>query len=120
MLFALQKSMNVLEKLYKTLQERKNSDTDSSYVASLYVGGARKMNAKILEEAQEVVTEISALEAMPDQLNLQENLKNEAADLIFHLWVALAYHDIMPADVDAVLEKRLGTSGHDEKSARQK
>ena len=110
--------MNIIQKLYDVLQARKNADGQSSYVASLYAGGAEKISEKITEEAGEVVAEVLALQSDGANEGIRENLKNEAADLIFHLWVALAHYDITPADVGAVLEKRFGTSGHDEKARR--
>ena len=41
----------------------------------------------------------------------------EAADLIYHLLVLLESRDVAPADVLAVLEGRMGTSGLAEKAA---
>lgn len=111
--------MTIIEQLYQVLQARKGADADSSYVASLYAGGAAKINGKILEEAGEVADEVAALEAASDDPALRENLKNEAADLIFHLWVALAHYDITPEDVAGVLERRFGTSGYEEKAMRK-
>ena len=43
----------------------------------------------------------------------------EAADVIFHLFVALAERGISLDDVRAELLRREGTSGHDEKAARK-
>ena len=111
--------MKIIEKLYDVLQARKSADPESSYVASLYAKGAAKMAAKITEEAGEVIEEGVRLEKSPQDGVIREALTNEAADLIFHLWVMLAHYDITPDDVDAVLEKRFGTSGHDEKASRE-
>lgn len=111
--------MNIIEELYQVLQKRKNSGGEKSYVASLYDGGAEKISAKIREEAEEVIAEVMALEGDERNETLRDNLKGEAADLIFHMWVALAHYDITPADVASVLEKRFGTSGHVEKASRQ-
>ena len=110
--------MNIIEKLYQTLQARKSANPEASYVASLYAKGAGKMSDKIREEAEETITEALRLEKSPDDETIREALKQESADLIFHLWVLLAHYNITPAEVGQVLEGRFGTSGHDEKAAR--
>lgn len=112
-------SDKILDKLYNVLQERKNSTTKDSYVASLYEKGSSKIAEKILEEAQEVIDEAVALDTSPDNPALQKNIRHEAADLLFHLMVMLAHHDVPPQDVFAVLETRFGTSGHVEKASRK-
>ncbi|MFP4313164.1 MAG: phosphoribosyl-ATP diphosphatase [Alphaproteobacteria bacterium] len=112
--------MNIIDQLYQVLQERKSANAQKSYVASLYEKGAPKISEKIREEAQEVIAEIMALEKDAYKKDVRESLKNEAADLIFHLWVALAHYDITPQDIAGVLEKRFGTSGHEEKASRGK
>ena len=43
---------------------------------------------------------------------------HEAADLVYHLFVLLAYKDIPLADVEAELQRRFGSSGLDEKASR--
>ncbi len=111
---------HILEKLYKTLQERKNADGEKSYVASLYEKGSPKIAEKILEEAQEVIDEALALDTNPDAQDVQKNIRGEAADLIFHLMVMLSHHDVPPQDVFDILDSRFGTSGHDEKASRNK
>ena len=44
---------------------------------------------------------------------------NETADLWFHSMVALAHYGLSPHDVIAELDRRVGTSGLDEKAARK-
>ena len=111
---------HVLDKLYKVLQERKSAAAEESYVASLYAKGSPKIAAKILEEAQEVIDEALALDEDSGNPDLQKNIRHEAADLLFHLVVMLAHHDVPPQDVFHVLEERFGTSGHEEKASRTK
>lgn len=111
---------HILEKLYKILQERKNANGEKSYVASLYEKGSPKIAEKILEEAQEVIEEALALDTNPNAQDLQQNIRSEAADLIFHLMVMLSHHDVPPQDVFDILDSRFGTSGHDEKASRNK
>lgn len=109
---------HILVKLYEVLQSRKESDAESSYVASLYKKGSAKISEKIREEAEETITEGLRLEHSPDDESLREALKAESADLLFHLWVLLAHHNIEPQAVFEILESRFGTSGHVEKAAR--
>jgi phosphoribosyl-ATP pyrophosphohydrolase len=49
-----------------------------------------------------------------------ERLKEEAADLLYHLLVLLESREVAVADVLAVLEARMGTSGLKEKAERGK
>jgi phosphoribosyl-ATP pyrophosphohydrolase len=109
---------HILDKLYSVLQERKNATAEKSYVSSLYAGGSQKIAEKILEEAQEVIDEALALDSAPNDPTLQKNIRNEAADLLFHVMVMLSHHNVPPNDVFKILEKRFGTSGHDEKASR--
>lgn len=110
----------ILEQLYTILQERKSASVKESYVASLYAGKSPKIAEKILEEAQEVIDEALALDKNPDNLDLQKNIRAEAADLLFHLMVMLAHHNVVPSDVLEILKNRFGISGHEEKAARNK
>jgi phosphoribosyl-ATP pyrophosphohydrolase len=101
----------ILQKLYDVLLERKNADPGKSYVASLYAQGTERIIAKVIEESKEAVAE--ALARNP------EKLKEESADLLFHLMVLWADQDVRPEDVLDVLEKRFGTGGHAEKASRK-
>ncbi len=102
---------HILDSLHEVLLTRKNADTENSYVACLYKGGAKKISEKVIEEAHETVAE--ALK------NDNEKLKSESADLLFHLAVLWAHQGISPDDVFKVLESRFGTGGHVEKSSRK-
>ncbi len=101
---------SILETLFETIEGRKGADPQSSYVASLFDKGTAKIAQKVGEEAME--TAIEAVQGDP------EKLKQESADLLFHLLVLWADQNIKPEDVFAVLESRMGTSGHDEKASR--
>lgn len=106
--------MNVLDELSRTLDARKQADAESSYVASLYAAGLNRILEKVGEEAVEVI--IAAKDAAGSD-NRNEVVK-EVADLWFHTLVMLHHLDLDHTDVLGVLESRLGTSGHDEKRAR--
>lgn len=103
-------SDSVINELYETLLARKGADPEKSYVASLYSKGTAKIAQKVGEEAVE--TTIEAIQGN------KEKLKEESADLFFHLMVLWADQDITPDDVTAILKKRMGISGHDEKASR--
>ncbi len=102
----------ILKDLYIILQQRKGADASSSYVASLYKKGTKHITEKVMEETEETIAE--ALKGDKDRL------KEESADLLFHLSVLWADQGVSPDEVLAVLEKRFGTSGHAEKASRKK
>lgn len=103
---------DTLNKLYETILSRKGAEAEKSYVASLFAKGTGKIAQKVGEEAVE-----TCIEALQGD---KEKIKAESADLLFHLLVLWADQGIKPEDVYAVLESREGTSGIDEKNARQK
>jgi len=100
--------MNHLRDLIET---RRTANPDTSYVAKMFAKGERKLAQKVGEEATEVV--IASLTESKD------DFINESADLLFHLSMLWAEKDIHPDDVMQELEKRMGTSGIDEKAARK-
>lgn len=100
----------ILERLFATIESRRGADPSSSWTAKLFAEGRPKIAQKFGEEAVEV--NIAALVQGPDALTA------ESADLLYHLLVLWADTGVSPADVWAELEKREGTSGLDEKSAR--
>jgi phosphoribosyl-ATP pyrophosphohydrolase len=103
---------DILKDLYLILQQRKNADPESSYVASLYKKGTKKITEKVIEEAHEAIDEALAGD--------KDRLKEESADLLFHLMVLWADQGVLPGEVFSVLEKRFGTGGHAEKASRPK
>lgn len=111
-------SAHILDQLYDILQQRKSAEGEKSYVASLYEKGSPKIAEKILEEAQEFIDEAYAIDKDKNDAKAQKDIRSEAADLLFHMMVMLSHHDVPPADVFDILKSRFGTSGHDEKAAR--
>ena len=97
-----QKSALFLERLMEIIESRKVNPSDKSYTSSLFQKGTNKVAQKVGEEAVETV-----IEAMAGD---KELLKNESADLLFHLMVLLADQDLSIYDVLGVLEKRHQTS----------
>ncbi len=102
---------DILQRLYEVLQQRKQADPDSSYVAGLYHKGLDAILKKIGEEATETV--MAAKDGDADKVVY------EVADLWFHSLVLLAQTDIPPERVLSELDRRFGTSGLTEKAARK-
>ena len=102
--------MTLLE-LYAIIEARRTGDPATSYVARSFARGRAKLAQKVGEEAVETV--IAAVAAD------REALIGESADLLFHLLMLWADAGIAPAEVLQALEDRRGTSGLDEKAARQ-
>jgi phosphoribosyl-ATP pyrophosphohydrolase len=103
-------SAAALDRLFAIIEARKGADPGSSYTAKLLAGGTAAINAKITEEAAEVVA--AALDEGP------EALTRESADLLYHLCVLWAEQGIRPDDVWAELARREGMSGLAEKASR--
>jgi len=101
---------DILSQLAQVLESRKNSDSDQSYVASLYASGLDVILKKVGEEATETI-----IAAKGDD---RQALIGEVADLWFHCLVLLAHKGLHPDEVLAELERRTGTSGHKEKASR--
>lgn len=106
--------MDIIERLTDVLTARRGADPKSSYVASLYAAGLDKILAKVSEEAAETCD--AARHATGTERD--PHLVHEVADLWFHTLVLLVHLGQNPGDVLAELERRFGTSGHDEKAAR--
>lgn len=84
--------------LEQVIKSREGADPKSSYTASLFAKGVKRIAQKVGEEGVE-----SALAAMAGD---REELKNEAADLLFHLLVLLRSQQLELADVITILKQR--------------
>jgi phosphoribosyl-ATP pyrophosphohydrolase len=102
---------DILERLSLILEERKQADPDSSYVAGLYANGLDAILKKIGEEAAETL--MAAKDGVPDKI------VHEVADLWFHSLVLLAQQGLRPDAVLAELDRRFGLSGLEEKARRR-
>jgi phosphoribosyl-AMP cyclohydrolase / phosphoribosyl-ATP pyrophosphohydrolase len=89
--------------LEQIIQSREGADPASSYTASLFAKGVKRIAQKVGEEGVE-----SALAAMAGD---KEELANEAADLLFHLLVLLRSQKLEINDVIKVLQQRHNISG---------
>ena len=102
---------DILERLYKLVQERRKSDPGKSYIAKRLQQGTAKIAQKVGEEAVETV--IAALSGD------KKEIINESADLIFHWLMLLADTGVKLEDVMKELQRREGISGLDEKASRK-
>ncbi|MGS2723162.1 phosphoribosyl-ATP diphosphatase [Porticoccus sp. GXU_MW_L64] len=107
-------SNDILQQLDAILAQRRSADPDSSYVASLHHKGLNKILEKVGEEAAETI--IAAKDAHHSGDN--RDLVGETADLWFHSLVMLSHLGENTDSVLNELQRRFGTSGHDEKAAR--
>ena len=102
---------NVLTRLAHTIEQRKGADEKKSSAAKLFARGPEKCAEKFGEEAVEAI--IAAVKGDT------QNLTEEAADVIFHLFIMLSSRGVKFEDVLAELERREGTSGIVEKENRK-
>ena len=86
-------NLEVLEKLENIIKTKKNQDPNSSYTASLFKKGKQKIANKLGEEAFETVTAFLSQN--------KEDLSEEIADLIYHLFVLIEFSEV---DFDSVLQ----------------
>src|SRR5210317_2029256 len=103
---------DILQQLEKVLEERKNADPESSYVAKLYNKGLDAILKKVGEEATETV--------MAAKDGNKEQIIYETADLWFHTLVMLSQQGLSHEDILNELARRFGVSGIEEKANRPK
>jgi len=90
--------LGFLAELEQILAARKGADPATSYTASLYAKGTKRIAQKVGEEGVEV-----ALAAMAKD---REELINESADLLYHLTVLLQNEGLALKDVVQRLYER--------------
>jgi len=101
---------DILIQLTRVLEQRKQADPETSYVAGLYHQGLDAILKKVGEEATETVIAAKGGD--------RRQLVHETADLWFHTLVMLLSQGIDPQDVLNELARRFGTSGIEEKADR--
>ena len=94
----VQPALTFLADLEKVIGSRKGADPKSSYTASLYARGTKRISQKVGEEGVEV-----ALAAMAKDM---DELTCESADLLYHLTVLLQNEGLTLADIAAKLQER--------------
>lgn len=95
---SLSADISFIAELESVIASRKGADPDSSYTAHLYSKGIKRIAQKVGEEGVE-----TALAATVKDL---DELKNESADLLYHLIVLLQASDLNLSEVVGVLRAR--------------
>lgn len=93
-----EKGIEFFDYLFELIQARKAELPEGSYTTSLFQSGIERIAQKVGEEAVETV--IASLSKN------QDAIKNESADLLFHLFVLLSASGITLTEVAALLEER--------------
>jgi phosphoribosyl-ATP pyrophosphohydrolase/phosphoribosyl-AMP cyclohydrolase len=101
----------VIDTLYHTIQERKNADPETSWTAKLLSKGDNTILKKVVEEAGEY--------CFAHKDNDEKEMVYEAADLTYHMLVALASKNISPDRIKQELARRFDMSGIAEKNSRK-
>lgn len=94
----------VVGQVYATIKERLRTLPEGSYVARMHRAGLDRILKKIGEEAGEVI--LAAKNQNP------EELRHEAADLLFHLLLTLAELGLGPEDLAKTLWERHRPGGN--------
>lgn len=100
----------IFNKIAAVLEQRKNADPETSYVASLYAKGEDTILKKIGEESAELI--------IAGKTRDRQAVVHETADLWFHSLVLLSHLDLGPNDIILELDRRFGQSGIEEKDNR--
>ena len=94
----VKKDSKVIDKLFKIIESRKNSNLDKSYTVDLFNAGIKKISQKVVEEAGE-----TAIAAVSQD---KKEFINESVDLLYHLLVLTSALDIDLNDIWDELENR--------------
>ncbi len=99
--------------LSATIEARRDAGpSQRSYTRALLDGGPDAIGAKLREEADELARAVKG--------ESFERVASEAADVIYHLMVALASRGVPWRAALAEIARRAGRSGLDEKAARER
>ncbi len=101
----------VIDTLYHTIQERKHANPKSSWTAKLFSKGDNTILKKVIEEAGEF--------SFAYKDDDEHEMVYEAADLTYHMLVALAAKNISPDRIKQELARRFDMSGIEEKNSRK-
>lgn len=105
----------VLQTLSQVLEQRKQAEPGSSYVASLHHKGLNKILEKVGEESVEAILAIKDAQQTGDN----QDAIYEVADLWFHSLVALSHIGSSAEEVLQELARRFDLSGLEEKAKRK-
>lgn len=112
----------VFARLAQTFESRKVADPAGSYVAKLLANAPDAALKKVGEETAEFIMACKDCEgaASAESAAARAKVIGEAADVWFHMLVALSRFDASGDDVLAELVRREGLSGIEEKATRPK
>ena len=112
----------VFARLAQTFASRKDADQAGSYVARLMAKAPDAALKKVGEETAEFIMACKDCDvaASTESATARAKVIGEAADVWFHMLVALSRYDASGDDVVAELAKREGMSGIEEKALRPK
>ena len=102
---AAQPPADVCTELMRVIEGRRDLPEPGSYTNKLFEGGDNRILKKIGEESAEFV--------MACKDDNGEEIAGEAADIVFHLQVALAHHGVSWRQVQQVLAARRGAPRRD-------
>ena len=94
-----------LSTLWKVIEARRDDPTAAESYTRQLLALPAKARRKVVEEAYEVAEAQQGILAGQDTAG---HLAEEAADVIYHLFVVLASAGVTPAQVYGVLEQRHG------------
>jgi phosphoribosyl-ATP pyrophosphohydrolase/phosphoribosyl-AMP cyclohydrolase len=100
---ALEPPLYSLAKMIATIEDRYHYPQNNSYTNKLFTAGTKRIAQKVGEEGVEV-----ALAAVSDD---NEELANETADLLFHLFVLLKNKKLDFSTITNILQKRMKNTG---------
>jgi phosphoribosyl-ATP pyrophosphohydrolase len=100
----------ILGQLAKTVDARAGEDPETSWTAKLLAGGPVLAAKKLGEEGVEAALAVAS--------QSDDEVAKEAADVLYHLLVALRSRGVTLDRVAKVLADRQGTSGIAEKASR--
>lgn len=89
---------DILDDLFAIIADRRANPPEDSYTARLFAAGEDEILKKVGEEAMEVL--------LAGKGQSDERLLSEAADLVYHLLVLLAYRGLTLDDVRRELAQR--------------
>ena len=95
--------VEVLVRLFETIEKRSKDDPSQSYTAKLLSEGKERFIAKLKEESLETVEAAEKEEV--------SQIIYESADLIYHLLVLWKKFDLTPDQIYTELENREGKTG---------
>ncbi|ADY73739.1 Phosphoribosyl-ATP pyrophosphatase [Desulfurobacterium thermolithotrophum DSM 11699] len=95
----MSKFCEVVNELYKIVEERKEKLPEGSYTAKLFRKGEDKILQKVGEEAVETILAFKSGD--------KNHTVYETADLIYHLLVALVNKGITLDEIGEELQKRM-------------